>query len=134
VKDWLTWLLVFAGLAYVISAHTSPQTVALPDSAAAISRNRVVPYDKPAPPAQPPARSAAFSGYPCAGGDCTQDVAGYLWAQQNGITDEDDCTGNSGAFIEGCRVYAQQRDADDLATAAKVRAAPARRGARPSAG
>jgi len=133
VKDWLTWLLVLVGLAYVISAHTSPPTVALPEGAAAIPRNRAAPYDKPAAPLQPPAPSAAFGGYPCAGGDCTQDIAGYRWARQDGIIDPDDCTGNSGAFIEGCRVYAQQRGTGDSAATAESRAMP-QPGARPAAG
>jgi hypothetical protein len=41
--------------------------------------------------------------------DCTQDCsgheAGYKWAEENDISDEDDCTGNSESFIEGCKAY-----------------------------
>jgi lipocalin len=41
--------------------------------------------------------------------DCTEDCAGheagYKWAEEHEISDEDDCTGNSGSFIEGCKAY-----------------------------
>jgi hypothetical protein len=41
--------------------------------------------------------------------DCTQDCsgheAGYKWAEEHDIADEDDCTGNSESFIEGCKAY-----------------------------
>lgn len=32
--------------------------------------------------------------------------AGYNWAAQNGITNADDCSGESQSFIEGCMAYA----------------------------
>lgn len=45
------------------------------------------------------------------GNDCTDDCsghrAGYEWAEQNVITDESDCGGNSNSFIEGCRTYVE---------------------------
>jgi hypothetical protein len=56
---------------------------------------------------------ARFGRYPCATSDCAEDKAGYHWAQEHGVTDPDSCTGNSGAFIEGCRVYAARRSATD---------------------
>ncbi len=68
-----------------------------------------IPYRKPEPPAKAPAPRPTFGGYPCPSGDCSQDKAGFRWAEENGIVDADDCIGDSGAFIEGCRVYAQQR-------------------------
>lgn len=49
-----------------------------------------------------------FGGYPCLG-DCTEDKAGYHWAETNRIADPDDCSGKTGSFIEGCRVYARQQ-------------------------
>ena len=66
---------------------------------------------RPAKPATAPERRWAFGGYPCAGEDCAQDKAGYEWAQAHGIADPDDCTGKTGPFIEGCRVYARQEKA-----------------------
>jgi hypothetical protein len=55
------------------------------------------------------ARHWAFGGYPCRGSDCSEDKAGYRWAEANSIADPDDCTGKTGSFIEGCRVYARQQ-------------------------
>lgn len=47
------------------------------------------------------------------GDDCTEDcsghVAGYQWAEDNGIDDPDDCDGNSDSFIEGCQAYAEEQ-------------------------
>ena len=66
-------------------------------------------------PSEPAARPAAqdrrieFGGYPCRDEQCSEDWAGYRWAQQNAIADADDCTGKTGSFIEGCRVYARQQ-------------------------
>lgn len=46
------------------------------------------------------------------GEECTQDCsgheAGYAWAKEHGITDPDDCGGNSQSFIEGCQAYAEE--------------------------
>ena len=46
-----------------------------------------------------------YKGYECTD-DCSGHEAGYEWAQRKGITDPDDCGGNSVSFIEGCRSYA----------------------------
>lgn len=44
--------------------------------------------------------------------DCTEDCsgheAGYEWAEDNGITDTEDCGGNSDSFIEGCETYVSE--------------------------
>lgn len=34
--------------------------------------------------------------------------AGEEWAEENGITDISDCSGNSNSFIEGCEDYVNQ--------------------------
>ena len=47
-------------------------------------------------------------GYPCTQ-DCSGHDAGYQWAEDNGITDPDDCGGNSQSFIEGCQAYAEEQ-------------------------
>jgi hypothetical protein len=67
------------------------------------------PRAKPAPRPAAPEQRVAFGGYPCLGADCSEDKAGYRWAESHGIADPDDCTGRTGAFIEGCRVYARQQ-------------------------
>lgn len=46
-----------------------------------------------------------FHGYLCTV-DCSGHEAGYEWAEEKGISDPDDCGGNSESFIEGCRAYA----------------------------
>ena len=68
---------------------------------------------EPAATAQQPAVPARFGPYPCAKNDCAEDKAGYRWAQTHGVTDPDSCTGNSGDFIEGCRVYAVSHSATE---------------------
>jgi hypothetical protein len=41
--------------------------------------------------------------------DCSGHEAGYQWAEDKGITDPDDCGGNSNSFIEGCEAYANEQ-------------------------
>lgn len=48
-----------------------------------------------------------FNGYPCTE-DCSGHQAGYDWAQDNGIADPYECSGNSQSFIEGCQSYAEE--------------------------
>lgn len=58
------------------------------------------------------------SGYQDAGAPygCTQDCsgheAGWSWAEENGLTDPDDCGGNSLSFEEGCMAYAEEQQAE----------------------
>ena len=46
-----------------------------------------------------------YKGYRCRV-DCSGHEAGYEWAERKGITDPDECGGNSLSFIEGCKSYA----------------------------
>lgn len=55
-----------------------------------------------------------FHGYECLE-DCSGHEAGYEWAEQNDITDPDDCDGNSQSFIEGCQAWAEENADEDLA-------------------
>lgn len=50
-----------------------------------------------------------FRGYQCTV-DCSGHEAGYQWAEENSIDDEDDCRGNSESFIEGCKAYVQENE------------------------
>jgi hypothetical protein len=68
------------------------------------------------PPESAPAEQSAetrsdngleFHGYDCTV-DCSGHQAGYDWAEQQGIDDEDDCGGNSESFIEGCKAFVQE--------------------------
>jgi len=54
-----------------------------------------------------------FYGYPCTE-DCSGHEAGYEWAEENGVTDADDCGGNSDSFIEGCQAYVEENVSDEL--------------------
>ena len=112
MKTWTTLALIISGLSFVgyfqLVQHQQREE---PPTSAALADHRVVPRDKkPAP--QPAATKPAlkFGEYPCPA-DCSEDKAGYRWAEENSITDPDDCTGSTVAFIEGCRVYAQQQAA-----------------------
>jgi hypothetical protein len=54
-----------------------------------------------------------YSGYNTfRGNDCTEDCsgheAGYNWAEENDISDEYDCDGNSNSFNEGCVSYVEE--------------------------
>lgn len=49
-----------------------------------------------------------FLGYRCTQ-DCSGHEAGYEWAQRKGITDPDECGGNSQSFIEGCIAWAEEQ-------------------------
>ena len=58
-----------------------------------------------------------FHGYECTI-DCAGHEAGYNWAEEHDITDEEDCGGDSESFIEGCKAYVEEQhrishDSDD---------------------
>ena len=59
---------------------------------------------------------STFGGYPCAD-DCSAHIAGFQWAEEHSIRDPDSCEGYTGAFIEGCRVYADSRAEDEAVSA-----------------
>ena len=48
-----------------------------------------------------------FHGYEC-DEDCSGHEAGYNWAEENDISDEDSCIGKSESFIEGCIIYVEE--------------------------
>jgi len=48
-----------------------------------------------------------FHGYDCSD-DCSGHEAGYEWAEENEITDEDNCDGKSDSFIEGCKIFVRE--------------------------
>ena len=53
----------------------------------------------------------SLSGYGCTV-DCSGHDAGYQWAEENSITDPDDCGGKSWSFEEGCQAYASEQSED----------------------
>jgi Tfp pilus assembly protein PilV len=40
--------------------------------------------------------------------DCSGHDAGFDWAQNRGLSDRSECSGNSNSFIEGCEAYFDQ--------------------------
>jgi hypothetical protein len=57
---------------------------------------------------KPIANANLFHGYRCTD-DCSGHEAGYEWAEGQGISDPDECSGNSMSFEEGCRAYAEEQ-------------------------
>ena len=53
--------------------------------------------------------SLEFNGYPCTD-DCSGHEAGYEWAEEHGITqdDVDNYSGNSNSFMEGMQSYVDE--------------------------
>lgn len=49
-----------------------------------------------------------FHGYSCLTLDCSGHEAGYDWAEENNISDEYGCDGNSNSFNEGCIAYIEE--------------------------
>jgi hypothetical protein len=116
MKNWqIIGALGVSGLLYAmfslstaISQAASDQTISNPNGLVDLQKNRVAPADaSPSNPLVVPLLT--FGGYPCES-NCLSDEAGYRWASSHGINDPEDCTGNTGTFIEGCRVYAMSRD------------------------
>ncbi|WP_413710642.1 hypothetical protein [Rhizobium sp. Rhizsp82] len=60
-----------------------------------------------------PALAQTFGGNDCTD-DCSGHKAGYEWAEENNVTSESDCSGNSSSFEEGCKTYLEDpsRSAD----------------------
>jgi len=101
-------LLLAAGILYVVNeseqdtqdAFLEPSSSFSPVTAINDGGVEVVKYDR-----KPGFR---FGGYPCIE-DCSEHMAGYSWAEDNGISEPDNCDGLSAEFMEGCRVFAESR-------------------------
>jgi hypothetical protein len=52
-------------------------------------------------------RPLTYRGMECTS-DCSGHEAGYEWAEENDISDPDDCSGNSDSFVEGCQAWAEE--------------------------
>jgi len=108
VKTWLPIFFIVAGLTFVIGSNLVQQMAIADPAPMNHEPQRSRAPRKEAQPPKPQQGPLTFGGYPCPG-DCTQDRAGFEWAARDTITDPDDCTGTTAAFIEGCRVYAEQQ-------------------------
>ena len=54
----------------------------------------------------------SFHGHDCKS-DCAAHRAGYEWAETHDIDDVDDCSGDSEAFIEGCKAFVEDGEDDE---------------------
>jgi hypothetical protein len=57
--------------------------------------------------------SSQFHGFDCKA-DCSGHQAGYDWAEEHDIADEDDCGGNSESFVEGCKAYVREQQGANM--------------------
>jgi len=57
-----------------------------------------------------------FHGRPCTTADCHGHRAGYAWAEEENITNPNDCGGKSDSFIEGCEMWAEDNEGSDETT------------------
>jgi len=115
LKNWSTLALITAGLLFVLYFQVVPHLRPIAPAAAASTGAPSAARHKPAAPSKSAPVQMTFGGYPCPGRNCAEDKAGYQWAAWNHISDPDDCTGSTAAFIEGCRVYAGRREAMTVA-------------------
>lgn len=58
------------------------------------------------------AHAQTFEGYECTD-DCSGHEAGYEWAEENGVSSESDCGGNSSSFEEGCAAFVESAYPDN---------------------
>lgn len=71
----------------------------------------------PTPDNPPPQSPKTFAGYECTE-DCSGHEAGYKWAEEHDIDNQDDCdsagdTSNSPSFAEGCKAYVNGDSPDE---------------------
>ena len=77
-------------------------------AAGACSNSSTSDYDDKEGYEQSTSSRDTFMGYNCTD-DCSGHEAGYEWAEENGITDPNECGGNSWSFEEGCQAYAEEQ-------------------------
>lgn len=99
-NNWLGWVIIIGviwGGYYLFSDNSTTESDAQYETSYSSSRNSYYEDEEP----------ATFNGYDCTD-DCSGHEAGYNWAEENGIYDENDCGGNSNSFIEGCISYTEE--------------------------
>ena len=96
--DWVgylvTGILIATAIGWLIAVSANHSTSS--DSSSSSVRN----YNDTAEP-----EADTFHGYECTD-DCSGHEAGYQWAEENGICDENFDGGNSESFAEGVRAFA----------------------------
>ena len=112
-KEVLAVIVIAAGLVFLFTrskteTHSTPTTLSTPADSDSSG-----PDDTSSTPRSNP----TFAGDPCTS-DCSGHEAGYNWAEENGIDDEEACDtagedSNSPSFAEGCRAYVKENEASD---------------------
>ena len=100
-----TWIIVIAFAIWLYNSDKKGITTVPATPTKYIQKS----YVQPRVPVYP---TPTFNDYSCTD-DCSGHEAGYEWAEENDITDPDDCDGNSLSFIEGCQSYAEEQESDE---------------------
>lgn len=102
-NSWLSWVIVIAlivGGYYLFAGNNESESKSAYDASFTSSN-----YSNDEDDSE--FETKTFKGYECTD-DCSGHEAGYNWAEENGIYDENDCGGNSNSFIEGCISYVEE--------------------------
>lgn len=105
------WVAVIVGAFYFFGKKDKPAPLPSVPPTSYSSEPPSYPLEQPRYSYSPSPRRY-FGSYPCTV-DCSGHQAGYDWAEENGISDPDDCDGNSNSFIEGCQEYAEENSEQD---------------------
>ena len=100
-----TWIIVIAFAIWLFNSDKKGKTTVTATPAKYTQESYV-------PPSTPRYAAQSFNSYPCTV-DCSGHEAGYEWAEENSITDPNDCDGKSNSFIEGCQAYAEEQESDE---------------------
>jgi hypothetical protein len=109
------WCVVIVALFLVYSSSNTKSTSnAVPEASQHVDASSGTSSDTPS---DAPTRRSTFDGYDCSV-DCGGHAAGYRWAEEHDIDDEDDCdtagaNSNSPSFAEGCKAFVNGEPDDD---------------------
>lgn len=116
-RGWVIGVVCVVLLIWMFNQHSS-RSASSPsgddEQVPAASSTDVVPGASSEPPEH---SSGTFAGYDCTD-DCGGHEAGYKWAEEHDIDNEDDCdqagdTSNSPSFAEGCKAYVNGESPDE---------------------
>jgi hypothetical protein len=116
-RGWLIGVACFILVIWMLN-HNSSSSPSNPsvsgDQTPTANSTEIVPNAESPPPENIP---KTFAGDECTG-DCSGHEAGYRWAEEHDIDNEDDCdtagdTSNSPSFAEGCKAYVNGDSPDE---------------------
>jgi hypothetical protein len=125
MKGLVIWLLVIVAVILIYNSSNSPKNEAgpIPTGGAETAEHPYTPSDAPTTSGYPSTRDAdsharsTFDGHTCTA-DCGGHRAGYRWAEEHDIDDENDCeaagdNSNSPSFADGCKAFVNGDSDDD---------------------